>query len=257
MCVGPEIFERHLAAIRRYARPISLSDLVASVEAGDPPSGAVAVTFDDGYADVLSAANPLLERYEVPATVFVATGFIGGRFWWDELAAADAPASRREYQGLLRLSGAELQEAIDTRLAARTDGGRGARRTEADAAPRALREDEIGVLVRGGLVEIGAHTVSHPLLTTLSVERQIEEIENGRAILERLTAQRIRMFAYPYGDYDSGVIGLVREAGYDCACTSRPDVVRRASHAHELPRMWPSHRDSRDFSRWLRLWLGI
>ncbi len=83
-----------------------------------------------------------------------------------------------------------------------------------------------------------------------------DEIQGSRSTLEGLTGQRVAAFAYPYGDYDSGVVELVREAGYECACTSRPDVVRRASRAHELPRMWPSRRDSQDFNRWLRRWLG-
>ncbi len=256
MCVRPELFEHHLEAIRRYARPVRLRELVAAPENGEPPSGAVAVTFDDGYADVLSAAKPVLERYEVPATVFVATGFIGGRFWWDEFAAHDAPVSRKEYRRLRRLSGAELREAIDARLASRTDRGGTASRSKVGEVPRALREDEIGRLVEGGLIEIGAHSVSHPLLTGLPVERQLEEIQGSRSTLERLTGQRAATFAYPYGDYDSGVVELVRQAGYECACTSRADVVRRASRAHELPRMWPSRRDSQDFNRWLQRWLG-
>ena len=256
MCVRPELFEKHLAAIRRYARPIRLSELVANGENGKPLSGCVAVTFDDGYADVLSAAKPALERYEVPATVFVATGFIGGRFWWDELAAHDTPVSRKEYRRLRSLSGAELREALNTRLASISERGDDARGSKSGEAPRALREDEIGTLVSGGLVEIGAHTVSHPLLTGLPSGRQREEIEGSRATLERLTAQRITTFAYPFGDYDSAVVGRVREAGYECACTSRSDVVRRDSPAHELPRMWPSHRGSQDFIRWLRRWLG-
>ncbi len=77
LCTPPSVLERHLQAIRRHGRPVRLLDLAAATGSGHPPPGAVAVTFDDGYADVLLAAKPLLERYEIPATVFVVTGYLG------------------------------------------------------------------------------------------------------------------------------------------------------------------------------------
>src|SRR5262245_38128283 len=87
MCVAPEHFAAHLLMLRQYAIPMSLNQLAHAYHAGNLPQRAVAITFDDGYADNLHHAKPLLERYGIPATVFVTTGYVGStrEFWWDEL----------------------------------------------------------------------------------------------------------------------------------------------------------------------------
>jgi peptidoglycan/xylan/chitin deacetylase (PgdA/CDA1 family) len=85
--VTPDHFAEHLDVIRTVGRPMKLSELAAHLHAGTVPAGALCVTFDDAYADTLRLAKPLLERYGVPATVFVTTGPQGRihEFWWDEL----------------------------------------------------------------------------------------------------------------------------------------------------------------------------
>jgi peptidoglycan/xylan/chitin deacetylase (PgdA/CDA1 family) len=87
LCVTPQYFAEHLSVLQKYAHPISLQQLTQAHRKGKIPHRAVAITFDDGYADNLYNAKPLLERYNIPATVFVATGQIGSQreFWWDEL----------------------------------------------------------------------------------------------------------------------------------------------------------------------------
>jgi peptidoglycan/xylan/chitin deacetylase (PgdA/CDA1 family) len=87
LAVTPENFEKHLQIIRQHFTILSPEQLCKALEGGDLPARAVVVTFDDGYADNLYAAKPLLERYEVPATIFVTTGYIGREreFYWDEL----------------------------------------------------------------------------------------------------------------------------------------------------------------------------
>jgi peptidoglycan/xylan/chitin deacetylase (PgdA/CDA1 family) len=88
LAVTPRNFEEHLEVLRNRARPISLERLAGELRSGRISAGGVVVTFDDGYADNLHAGR-LLERFEVPATVFISAGFIGGgrEFWWDELEA--------------------------------------------------------------------------------------------------------------------------------------------------------------------------
>ena len=85
--VAPRHFAEHLDIVRRYAHPISLQQLSEGLLDGNLPNRSVVITFDDGYADNLYNAKPLLERYDVPATVFLTTGYIGHEreFWWDEL----------------------------------------------------------------------------------------------------------------------------------------------------------------------------
>jgi peptidoglycan/xylan/chitin deacetylase (PgdA/CDA1 family) len=87
LCVTPDHFAAQMEILRQYARPMQLRQLPQALADGHLPRRSVVVTFDDGYADNLSLAKPLLERYEIPATVFLITGHIGQarEFWWDEL----------------------------------------------------------------------------------------------------------------------------------------------------------------------------
>src|SRR5207249_8006265 len=87
LCVSPRHFGEHLEILTKHGPVLRLQQVVEAIDAGDLPRRAFAITFDDGYADVLHNAKPLLDQFRVPATVFVTTG--EGRqkrgFWWDEL----------------------------------------------------------------------------------------------------------------------------------------------------------------------------
>lgn len=86
LAVTPAHFAEHLEVVRRHGRPLPVRDLTRALGAGRVPRRAIAITLDDGYADNLLHARPLLERHDVPATVFVAAGCLGRPgFWWDEL----------------------------------------------------------------------------------------------------------------------------------------------------------------------------
>ena len=87
LCVTPRHFAEHLEVLRKYSDPMRLQHLAQGLYRRQRAGRPVAITFDDGYADNLQNAKPLLERYDIPATVFVTTGYIGSEreFWWDEL----------------------------------------------------------------------------------------------------------------------------------------------------------------------------
>ncbi len=88
LSVTPAHFAEHLEVLRAHGRALPLDQFSFGLENGHLPHDATIVTFDDGYADNLHNALPLLERFEIPATFFIATGYLGGQreFWWDELA---------------------------------------------------------------------------------------------------------------------------------------------------------------------------
>lgn len=253
LCTPPPVLERHLQAVRQYGEPLRLLDLAAATARGSPPPRGVAVTFDDGYADALSTAKPLLERYGIPATVFVVTGYLGREFWWDELIricqGVLGSDGYRAHSRLERLPDDQRREELRRLAASRSAGTQGA------VGARALRADELSDLTAGGLIELGAHSHSHPLLSSLSRPDQQDEIAGCKKLLERVTGD-VHAFAYPHGDHSEGTVGLVREAGYQCACTSIPDVCHVGTDPFTLPRFWPGPRDDGRFSRWLRWWLG-
>src|SRR5262249_36102097 len=207
-------------------RTMTVGEMVDALDRGEEPRGRVVLTFDDGYRDNHDRLLPLLRRRDATATVFVQTGPLHGRLNWlhhyfwilhkagpaelgRRLAAAiQDPALRGklaalpeepvagEYQ-LKRLLKYEIREADRDRLLAqafREIGG------DEAALARAvyLSPEDCRALDRAG-VEVGAHTVNHLVLSSLSAERQREEIEGSLADLRAWLGHDVRSFAYPYG----------------------------------------------------------
>ena len=110
-------------------------------------------------------------------------------------------------------------------------------------------------LASGNLIEIGAHSVTHPLLNTLPLASQQLEIHESKAFLEKLIGQPIRGFSYPNGAASECTRDVVREAGFDFACASYNDVAWRGSNRFYLPRFWIGDWDAQTFSQWLQHWL--
>lgn len=215
MSVSVHHFAEQLAVLCRLAWPIPLQLLVDGLQNGRLPRRAVALTFDDGYADLLYQAQPLLEQYGIPATVFVVSGSLGRRFAWDETAVAGAGA-----------------ESV-----------------------RALSRDELVRLAGSGLITIGAHSVTHPELATRSAAEQRFEIQQSKVELEALLQRPVTGFSYPHGSASVTASRLVREAGYHYACGSATDVARPGSNQFLLPRFWVADWDGARFARWLTAWL--
>ena len=123
------------------------------------------------------------------------------------------------------------------------------------ATRRGLTVDELLQLVAGDLIDIGAHSVTHPMLAGLPTAAQREEVENSKAHLEGILGRAVTSFSYPNGSLSRETRGIVRESGFDCACASHNDVVWQGSDRFGLPRFWVRDWDGEAFSRWLRWWL--
>jgi peptidoglycan/xylan/chitin deacetylase (PgdA/CDA1 family) len=270
LCVRPEHFESQISMLRELADLVPLPELRSQLRKGRRSRPAVAITFDDGYVDNLTVARPFLERYGAPATVFIATGHVGRRsnFWWDRLAKLVLP--ERALPSILELGiGNDRFQHQDEGLASSGTRGQRARRqlhdrlwawcsnradAERDAALAAVEQwadihpppdpaswpmtpGELRALMDGGLVDIGAHSVTHPMLSRLPAAEKAIEIRQSRADCERLTGRAPAAFAFPNGDADAESIALVRDAGFEIACTSQPDLVWHAGDAHATPRI--------------------
>ena len=282
VCVSPENFSHQMEILCKYARPISLLHLVQYLKRGAVPPKSVVVTFDDGYVDNLHIAKPILEKYGIPATVFVCTGYAGKELWWDELAhlvkssRADPRALRIQpggfewngtqaistvenhkvqgqlrdvlYQSLLLLDVEDQNLAMDS---IRKWAGSFSHET---GESRTMTEGELLQLADGGLIEIGAHTRYHPTLPQLSFERQKEEIESSKKDLESLLGKQIMGFAYPNGRATGSAKRIVQDIGFAYACTSLNDVVRPGNDLYELTRFWQKDVDGDKFMKGLRVW---
>ena len=218
-----------MAFIARTYVVLTLEELVERMARGALPRNALAITFDDGYRDNLTHAAPILARYGLPATIFVSTGFIGTGDvpWFDRMALAfkttRADAYRAPWGEQLGLATTEARRASLGRILERMKG-------LSDDELRSTVERvclELGVTgesafknvmlswddvhALGGLgFSVGAHTVTHPILSRVSRARAEAEIRGSRAMIEAACGQEPRAFAYPNGgpaDYTEMICG--------------------------------------------------
>lgn len=244
--VPPQVFAEHLRVIRERYRPVTLLELGDGLAARRLRPRSVAVTFDDGYLDNLEAAVPLLESLGVPATVFVTTGYVGAArdFWWEELTEVCAllgTESRDEWERLRGLESAERERELD-RLWSRSGHVRKSPST-------VLAWDDLRRLASSSAVEIGAHTRTHPHLSTLGEEQQREEIAGSRRELEEQLETRVTSFSYPHGDASAVTKRLVADAGFTLACTTESGAVSAAADPLALPRLQALSWDAEAFAR--------
>ncbi len=278
-------FGAHLELLRRRTSCLPLTDLLARRAAGTLPGNATAVTFDDGYADNLNAALPLLERHDIPATVFILSDFVGSdeETWWDrleqaifgapklpaeiELQAAGRLVSWRRpvgspcetgrtqlhqqlYDCLAHADTSEREHAIES-LWLQLD-----RRPVLRQSHRPLDATELQRLADHPLITIGAHTRTHPHLARISPERQQDELSGSKTDLEARLGQPVSIVAYPHGSYNATTTTAARAAGFAFAFTTEPRVVPHKLDPLRIPRINVEDQDGDQFAaalRWYRL----
>ena len=261
--ITPEFFDAALTRLRENGLAlVSLDEAMYRLVSGKGGPFA-ALTFDDGFRDCLDFILPTLERHDAPGVFYLAPGLIDrtAHLWWVELEEAIRRLDRIE----LDFDGARLalpttnddeKSAAFERIYRLLRGGSDERLLAAVAELAARAEIDAGALVEAHclgwdearelasheLVTIGAHSLSHPRLSGLQVEAARRQMTESRARLERELGQRIRHFAYPYGDVGSAgprEFALAQETGFATAATTRPGMIfpEHADHLFALPRL--------------------
>ena len=121
-------------------------------------------------------------------------------------------------------------------------------------AHRTLSLEEVRNLAQGRPIEVGAHTVTHPALSTLPVAKQWDEIMGSKSQLEEILGRPVHTFAYPYGkksDYSADTMNLVRKAGFLCACANVAGLIERSTGLYALPRVHVPNLDQKRFAEWI------
>ena len=257
LCVTPENFAAQVAVICSFAEIVAPAAIFGP---GDGPR--VALTFDDGYADNLIHAAPVLQRYQAPACVFATNRYLPDdpEFWWDQLehlflegdtgvafveldfvtgrVRFDVRSSAGRIRTFARLNVVFRDLADDVRQAHIDDlHGQLGRSPVVCAGHRRLRSAELRTLSEGGLVEIGGHTVSHAALPLIDDMTATSEIADNRTELAALTGHPPRLFAYPYGSYRRRHVSQVRSAGYSMAFLARADPIGQFTNPLTVPRL--------------------
>ena len=287
LAVSPELFRDQLELLASEYEVASLEHILRAGTNGRR----IAITFDDGYADNLAAARALAER-ALPATFFLVGGQLGSdrEFWWDELerivlaapqlpeeieiaigdellrwdlttaesgedsiwrASAEPHTPRQRlymelYRRLSLFDHRKREDAISL-LADRVGQDRVAR-----SEMRALSLSETSEFAAIEGIEVGAHTLTHPRLSTLGSSEQRKEIAGSRRLLEEIIGRPVKSFAYPHGtyrDYTPETVAIVADCGFRRACAAEGGVLERDVSPFELSRLMVENWSVGDFER--------
>ena len=260
-------FDKKMQLIAKHFNPVSLSAAVDGLKKGCLPKRPICVTFDDGYKDNAEVAYPILKKWNIPATFFVASGFLNdGRMWNDTIMEVLKiyPKDKLNLTDL-ELGCYSLQSARHRAVAAQSiinnikhlpfD-----KRNEKITAVEGLvgelpmdlmmTEKQVRFLSQSGM-EIGAHTVSHPILSKLSLSQVEDEIKTSKSVLEGITGTPIDLFAYPNGkveqDYLLSHAEVVKKLGFKAAVSTNVGVSCDTSDLFQLKRFTPWDRGDTKF----------
>lgn len=259
---GP-MFERQLRLLKRFFTVLPLRVAIRRLQDGSLPARAACITFDDGYADNAEVALPLLQKHGLSACFFIATGYLdGGQMWNDRIIErvryADGGELDLSVHGLGRMpvgDTAQRRQAIDALLCKLKYQAFERREAMARAIHAAgaypdrhgpmMRSAQVVALSRAGM-EIGAHTVSHPILAALPEPAAQRDIAGAKRHLEQLIQGPVTLFAYPNGksgrDYGTRHVDMVRTLGFDAAVATDWGVARPGCDLFQLPRFTPWER---------------
>lgn len=261
--VDRERFDRLCRWVKHWFNVLPLDEAAGRLAARTLPPRAMAITFDDGYEDNASVALPVLRRHGLPATFFIATGFLDGGRMWNDTIVESIRRTTKAALDLRELSGGALgsfelgstaarRRAVDAILphakylppAQRQDfADRLARQAGADLPSDLMMSSaQVRLLADAGM-QIGAHTVSHPILARLGDDEAREEIGRSKSFLEQLLDRPVTLFAYPNGkpgtDYRAASVAAARQAGFAAAVSTAWGAADAGSDPFQLPRFTP------------------
>lgn len=261
-------FRERMGWVSEWFNVLPLAEAVVRLARGALPARALCITFDDGYADNVTVAMPILRERALPATFFIATAFLDGGMMWNDavieaIRAVPGPSVDLSRFGLgtCPVTTPEGRRATIDRLIGAfkylPPAERASRVDELTAMLGVRRPSDLMMtsgqvreLVRAGM-GIGGHTATHPILARLDAAAARDEIAGGRETLEDLVRQPIELFAYPNGrpdtDYGSAHVQMVKAMGFRAAVSTAPGAARAADSLFELPRFTPWGRTRR---RW-------
>jgi peptidoglycan/xylan/chitin deacetylase (PgdA/CDA1 family) len=253
-------FETRMAWVKAHFNVLPLREAIARLKSDRLPARPLSITFDDGYADNYRHALPVLQRLGLTATFFIATGYLDGGCMFNDIVIESLRRATGDALDLadLRLGSYRLASTAD-RLAAVGDilehikylavtqraeiANQIAQRTGA-AVPTNLMmtSAQVAALRKAGM-EVGAHTVMHPILARVDLDAARNEISTGRAQLEKIIGGQVALFAYPNGramrDYSIEHVELVSALGFEAAVSTEWGSARHGADVFQIPRFTP------------------
>ena len=264
-------FAAQMDYVSRKYNVISGAELAAFIKGQcQLPAHAAIITFDDGYYDNYSNAYPILKARNLPAIIFLATGFIGTHkpFFWDLIAYCFFCTQKEQaYLPILGtqswVDGSTRDKVMQHLIETLKKTSEVEKQKVINQLPKILGVDipddafknimmswsDARELSKNG-VELGAHTVSHPILTRISLDEVSGELLQSKQHVEAEIGKPVLSFAYPNGqssDFNNEIIDRVHQAGFEIAFTLLPGPTRRVTvlkNPFAIRRVFLSHTDS-------------
>ena len=281
LAVSPENFEGHLQELVDKYRVVPLHQILAEALSSSISPNTVALTFDDGYADNLISALPLLEKYGLHATIFITSGMIGSdrEFWWDALERIFVTSPNLPFGLKVAYSGGTFDLGLTTpqeRLKAMDElsaflkeqpheeiapfidslyNWAGITTKQARPSHLIVNTEQLKKLSASPSIEIGSHTITHTRLSSLSPEKQRYEIRHSREQIENIIKKPVRLLSYPFGargDYSSETMRILDEERYEAGIANIQDSIKLPIDLYSVPRKLVRNWSRDQFSAWLR-----
>lgn len=276
--VTPKHFEEHMQVLKKFAGTVKVRQMGQKLGYFSPGKVKdIAVTFDDGYADNAHNARPILERHGIAATFFIVSGAINEQeeFWWDQLERIILGAKALPEALELHIAGTpytwptedrdklyrELWELLshfsfpDKKILLQqiADGARQTLKARSTHLP--MTSPELVSLSKCRLFEIGAHTVTHPMLSRLTPKEQEEEMGRSKKHLEEIIGRPVTSFSYPHGEYTDETVRIIQRLNFKAACSVVQRGAVRRDSPYLLPRFmvlnWNGDEFERNLSKWI------
>lgn len=252
-------FTWQMELLVKHFNVLPLDEALQRMQDNSLPSRAVSITFDDGYADNVSNALPILKQFNLTATFFIASGFLdGGRMWNDTVIESIRNLQRPTLDlneinlGLFTMTSKEQKNQAAQNIIGKIKHLSFDERnqyvnyiaTQSKNLPNNLMmtSDQLKTLHQSGM-DIGGHTVNHPILAKLDKQTVQWEIVENKCFLEKLLDTKLKIFAYPNGkpeiDYLQQQMECVAQAGYVASVSTQWGVATGTSNMLELPRFTP------------------
>jgi peptidoglycan/xylan/chitin deacetylase (PgdA/CDA1 family) len=251
-----EGIRRQFIYLRRHFQVVPLLHLAEQLASGRKlDRHLVALTIDDGRRSCYEFLFPLLKEFELPATFFVVSSFIRGEdwIWTDKVIWLSEQCNRPEdlapgkIESTFRFLNQIRPEERNARIEAMAKSIGAAIPSAVPAKYAPCSWTELREMADSGLMEIGSHTVTHPILSSVTDEESWDELTRSRAEIEEGIGRSVNCFCYPNGksgDYRPSQVQQVEQAGYACSVIAESGMVNRTSDRYRLPRIGMTRKTS-------------
>ncbi|MDX3772870.1 polysaccharide deacetylase family protein [Chromatiaceae bacterium AAb-1] len=259
-------FGQQMKWVKQHFNVLSATEALACLQQGALPPRSLLITFDDGYRNNATHALPVLQHYGLNAVFFIASDFLHGGIMWNDIvleALRIWPQTRLDLSqwqlGIHPLTSPQQRLTTALQLLPLIKYRPLAERRQLTdylarqvTLPRNLMMDDshLRQLQQAGM-EIGGHTCSHPILSSLTQSEARQQIVQNKQYLETLLQQPLLWFAYPNGkpgkDYTTETRTLLQQAGYQAAFSTSVGVAEPATDRYQLPRYTPWRRNQYGF----------